>query len=173
MRRMYSKKELDNFLDENILSTLKDKDVEVKSLIQEPILVSEITLPDYTNFEKKQWYTKAIVIGNELHLILNAYYTNTSESSQNQRWTTFNITLPSEFAKYIYDANGDTLDKEPQASAYIRSSYVSNTSGVSNVHSLRIGHSGVNMISIYEVDNSSVPASEKIVKGAHIVLMLV
>ena len=156
-----------------VVEALKGQNVSVKSLIQEPIASFDFDLPNYTGFTKKQWFTKIIIIGNECHIIGNAYYHNNGESAATQRFTQFLLTIPEEIGKRIYDANGDTLDKEPQSNAYIRSAYVANTSGVSNVHSLRIQHAEKNKLSIYEVDNSSVPAGDRIVKGFHITLLLI
>lgn len=175
MRRMYSVSELKTYI-EQILKSGVDINADVINanvVLQKPRYEFDFELPDYNGFTKKQWYTKVIILGNELHIIGNAYYLNTGESTAGQRFTSFTLTIPSEIGQFIYDAGGKNLTEEPiVGEQYIRSGFVSNTSGVSNVHSLRIQHAGQNQLSIYEVDVSNVPAGDKIVKGFHITLIL-
>lgn len=143
------------------------------AVLQQPRYEFNFDLPNETGLTKEQWYTKVIIIGNELHIIGNAKYTNSTENSIQERLAAFNITIPSEIGQFIYDMAGKTLNENPlSGKATVRIGVVCNFGDVVNVHSLSIAHINPNTLRIYENESSTIPANGSLNKGFHITLIL-
>lgn len=151
--------------------------ITANAVIQKPRYSFNIDLPNVTGMTKTQWYTKMVVIGNELHIIGNARYVNNTESAISFRLAAFTVSnIPEEIGKLIYDENGDTLEKSPVTveggSPVIRISPISLQTTTGLVHGMRLSHSDPNQIQIYHNQTANVGAGASVIIGFHITLEL-
>ena len=114
MRRMYSKKELENFLDENVVQSLEGKDVSVKTLSEE-FDTELIDISEYLRSEVVKsgtLYAKLEVKHNLLFIVVSGNYVAGSAAGTNPVFTTnFIDAIPENIRGKIYRANGTALNE--------------------------------------------------------------
>ena len=134
MRQMFSKKQIEGIVADNVVSNLVGKDVKVNSLEQvSPNYETEFSSASssITNI-----YNRIQVINNVLRIIVNVVFTNNTESSQNQ-YTPFqaNIDVEEWLAEKLVDLKGKKVSESASTDNTIitcAEAYVGTTENVGN-----------------------------------------
>ena len=121
MRKMYSKKQIEEIALKSTLEGIKNEDVIVKTIKQtQPnweLDVKSILNPDFFK-DTSKLYAKLALLGNELSLVISGIYT---AKANNDTFKTIissqSINIPNVIASKIFRADGTNLTENPTTSS--------------------------------------------------------
>ena len=136
MRKMFSEKQIQKIVNDKIVDGVDSGHIEGNLTVDGDLIAGTITeTPEVFNLsfpatlasdavQVDNYYSKMVVFGNTLRIIVSLKLTNTTESSASIGWsiygTNFSLSnLSDELKSKIYDYNGDNLKDDNNITAWV------------------------------------------------------